>query len=132
MNYFIKLFITIVLVIPSFAIMPPKYYKEQIENSQIKANAKIIKVKILHTSKYKITKEVTFELLDSFGNTKPPKVFKGWCLSAGITPLKGGDRFFYPKEEEKVYVTILESIPSTRGLNGRITSLQAIQKQNRK
>lgn len=101
-----------------FAIMPPSHYEKQIKKSQIKAEAKILQVKILDKTEYKIKKEITFELIKSKGKKTPQKIFKGWCYSVGKKPLVGGDKYYYPIKGERVYVTLF---------NGMVTSLKTLQ-----
>jgi len=114
-------FIILLLMFSSllFAVMPPSYYKKMIEESQIKAEALVLHVKITDKTEYKIQKEITFKLIKSDGKVKPKEQFKGWCYSATDKPLVGGEIYYYPKVGEKVYVTL-----STKG--GKVTSLKTL------
>jgi hypothetical protein len=102
-----------------FAVMPPGYYKKQINHSQIKAEAKILQVKIIEKTEYKITKEITFELIKCDGKKIPSKQFKGWCYSATDKLLVGGEIYYYPKVGKRVYVTL-----ATKG--GKVTSMKTL------
>ncbi len=122
MKYFIWLVLASSLC---FGVMPPSHYKKMIEQSQIKAEAKMVSVKVTNKTKYKITKEITFRLIKSDGEIKPKNQFKGWCYSAGKKMMVGGDKYYYPKEGERVYVTL-----SSEG--GMVTSLETLASEMQK
>jgi len=117
MKHFIWLFLVSSLC---FGVMPPKYYEEMIAESQIKAEAEILHVKVTDKTEYKIQKEITFKLIRSDGKVTPNEQFKGWCYSATNKPLLGGEVYYYPKAGERVYVTL-----ATKG--GKVTSLKTLQ-----
>ena len=122
MKYLVWLFLVSSLC---FGVMPPSYYKKQIEESQIKAEALVLHVKVTDKTKYKIQKEITFKLIKSDGKVKPQEQFKGWCYSATDEPLVGGEKYFYPRVGDRVYVTL-----STKG--GKVTSLKTLQRDMQK
>jgi hypothetical protein len=90
-----------------------------IDESQIKAEAQILHVKVVDKTEYKIQKEITFRLIKSDGKVKPKEQFKGWCYSATDKPLVGGEIYYYPKVGQRVYVTL-----ATKG--GKVTSLKTL------
>ncbi|WP_458700421.1 hypothetical protein ACKGJI_11310 [Sulfurospirillum sp. 1307] len=116
MKYFIYLFLISSLC---FGIMPPKYYEKMVYKSQIKAEALILHVKVTNKTEYKIKKEITFQLLKSDGKVTPQNQFKGWCYSATDKHFVGGEKYYYPKVGERVYVTL-----ATKG--GKVTSLKTM------
>ncbi len=116
MKYFIWVFLISSLC---FGVMPPEYYKEMIDESQIKAEAEIVHVKIVDKTEHKIQKEITFKLIKSDGEVKPQEQFKGWCYSATDKPMVGGEIYYYPKAGQRVYVTL-----ASKG--GKVTSLKTL------
>lgn len=100
------LLITAVLVFPALALMPPEVYIKRIEDSKIKALAKVNKVEVIETTEHRRTLLVTFELVKSYAEAKPGKVFTGKCYAPGEKPLLGGDIYFHPAKGDSVFVTI--------------------------
>ncbi len=117
----LSLIIIFSLTLPASAILPPKNYKQISENSEIKAIAKVKKVKIIDHDFGINTKRVTFTLIKSFSEKDIPEEFYGWCQSFDPYfwerkhPLVGGTVYHYPKKKQEVFVTVLKN-------NGRITT----------
>ena len=102
-----------------FAVMPPTYYKQIVDESKIKVKAKIIQVKVVYKTEFKIKKEITFKLLKSEGEVTPKDNFKGWCYSTNNKHLLSGEKYYYPEVGEIVYVTL-----SSEG--GKVTSMKTL------
>jgi hypothetical protein len=99
------------LTIPSFAVLPPEVYERMVEESKVKVTATVESVKVLSHYRAVDEKKVTFKLIKSFGEVKPPGKFTGRCESVNRRwfekgPGAGGTIYYYPKRGDKVYVTI--------------------------
>lgn len=94
-----------------FAALPIEIYQQRIKSSKIKAIAIVKNIKTVSESESYIKKQVIFKLEKSIGNTVVPKEFSGYCESVveGKLPAPGYGPFFYPKENEKVFVTIINN-----------------------
>lgn len=95
----------------SQAVRPLEFYKKGIEESKIKAVAKVTKIKISKWTNSVQNKEVTFELIKSFSENTP-KEFYGKCKSVkkrfpfDSPPPVGGDLYHYPKVGQTVFVSV--------------------------
>ncbi len=89
-----------------YAIMPPEVYKKYILESKLKAVATVRNVEIIEKTEYYIEKKVEFELMCSYGEILPPKVFYGYCKSATENLRVGGTIYYYPMIGDEVFVTI--------------------------
>jgi len=113
-------FVMIVSANIAYAALSPKYYEKATEESKIKATAIVKSVKVLNHHRAVDYKKVTFSLIKSFGPEKAPEKFTGRCESVNRRwlekpPIVGPAIYYYPKKNEKVYVTIA-------GNDGAITS----------
>ncbi len=89
-----------------YAIMPPDVYKKAIQDSPVKALAKVLDVVVTEKSKYYICKRVKFKLVKSYGLIKPSKIFYGHCKSATDNKIVGGTIYYYPEKGDEVFVTL--------------------------
>ncbi|MGX9365425.1 hypothetical protein ACTVJH_05215 [Desulfoplanes sp. PS50] len=107
----------------ALGIMAPEYYAERSENARIKAIGTIDRIDILEVGKYCTTKRVIF--CREFGLTaEVGPVFNGTCKSVETDFQKrhgmvGPTIYFYPRQGDRVYVTITEP-------GGAITSLTPV------
>ncbi|GAB7023267.1 hypothetical protein [Salidesulfovibrio brasiliensis] len=97
------------------AIMPPEVYATRSRESKIKAIATIVSVDLDQSTGENI---VTFQTEFSLHKDTPVE-FTGFCLSAVTEKQKnmvGGTIYFYPQEQERVFVTVSKD-------GGMITSM---------
>lgn len=89
--------------------MPPKVYRQAIENSLIKAVAKVDRVKTTHIGWRYSSQTTTFTLINPHFGTSVPQHFSGTSAAAlwpWQKPDAGGKLYFYPKNGDTVFVTI--------------------------
>jgi len=110
----VTFFILTFLICPvALSVLPPKYYKEAIHSSTIKAIAVVEKVEILNETNRSTFKKVLFKLKKAFPGKifykKVPQEFSGLCYSVDRKwqdPGVGGTIYYYPTKGEKVLVTV--------------------------
>jgi len=107
----------------ALGIMAPNYYAERSDNARIKAVGTIERVDILEVGKHFTRKLVIFRREFAVTAETEP-VFNGTCKSVETDfqkrhGLVGPNVYFYPRQGDRVYVTITEA-------GGRITSLTQV------
>lgn len=112
-----------------FALLPPKYYEQEIKKSKIKALAIVTDVKIEKWEKGIQHKKVFFKLVKPLSKNAP-KSFTGNCLSfkkknPEDKRLIGGTIYYYPKKGDEVFVAITKN-------NSYITSYVVLNKELKK
>ena len=102
------------------AVMPPSYYEEREDKSQIKAVAIVRHITPLRVSKGSTLYKAIFSLEKAFESNVPSE-FSGTfhSMSEGAEPIAGGIIYYYPVEFQRVYVAISED-------GGAITRLDEI------
>lgn len=111
----------------SFAVLPPSHYKKLQENSHIKAIARITSIEVLEQTKQHTLKKATFTLEKAF-KLDVPNEFTAtyYAVDSNIQdPGVGGTLYYYPREQQRVYVTISEN-------DGWITSLVDLEQAKQK
>jgi hypothetical protein len=98
----------------AFSVLPPKYYEKAVKESKIKATAVVKGIKVLEHYNAVDHKKVTFKLIRSFGPVRAPEEFTGRCESVNKRwfekgPGAGGTIYYYPRKNQKVYVTIRDN-----------------------
>ena len=107
----------------ALGLMAPEYYAERSENALIKAVGRIERIDVLEVGKHFTTKRVIFQREFTVTEETGP-VFNGTCKSVETEfqkrhGLVGPNVYFYPRQGDRVYVTITEP-------GGRITSLTQV------
>ncbi|MBU1083756.1 MAG: hypothetical protein ABIG55_05020 [Candidatus Omnitrophota bacterium] len=102
------------LTAEAFAVLPPQYYAQYIEDSKIKATAVVRSVKVISHRNAVDHKKVTFSLIKSYGPEKAPETFTGTCSSVNKRwfegpPMLGPTLYYEPEKNEKVYVTVKDN-----------------------
>jgi len=93
----------------SFAVLPPDAYCKAVEESLIKALARVDRVKTIRNGWHHSTQRTTFTLIKPYFGTKVTQHFSATSLAVlwpWQKPDVGGQLFYYPKKGESVFVTI--------------------------
>lgn len=101
------------------AVLPPKYYKEKIKNSEIKAFAVVEDIKITKWKDSIQSKKVSFKTIEPFTDNTPA-TFTGNCSSVKKkflwdkgNQIDGGTIYYYPQKGEKAFVTVFKGYISS-------------------
>jgi len=93
----------------ALAVLPPEYYRQKIQDSHVKAIARVVQIDRISHRNSVDEKKVVFQLIKNFGDSVPD-LFIGICYSVNKRwwekePMVGGTIYQYPQKGDKVYVT---------------------------